>query len=252
MSYTPKWTSEARVEALLQIDITSATDPNSTELLDWIEEVETSMLADNLGTQTTPSLTEFDVPPSHALAKETIGWFHAGLPESTQGRIVVPPYVPIVSVNSGTVSRNKASLNQAPDWELLKAKDNFPSDSDTDFMILYEVDKKTGKRLGFAFYFYNNIPEAGYRRLRGTWVYGHNVDSEILREYATLKVAEKVILARLFSAQPMNLASYTGGDMNTYVNTQFEVQLEWIRQRIGEIEKRHFPRDIPIAVLQDV
>ena len=246
------WVAETDVERYLSSGITTATTPTTAQVASFITEVEDSMLTQGLGTQTTASGTQFDVMPTRGMAKETVGWMLAGSPPVTTGRIVVPPFMPIVSVTSGMFQRNKNDLSAAPDWDTLKCKDNFPSASDTDFCILFAVNKKTNQRAGYALNFYDSLPTAGYRRLRGTWVYGHNIDSDILTEYATLKVCEKVIMARLFSAQPMNLATYAGEGMSSYVNTQFEVQMRWISERTEEIERLHFPKEMAIATLQGV
>ncbi|MHC4687794.1 MAG: hypothetical protein ACYTEW_26330 [Planctomycetota bacterium] len=40
--------------------------------------------------------------------------------------------------------------------------------------------------------------------------------------------------------------------MNTYVNAQYEAQLLWIQARIEEIEKRNFPKETPIVVMQGI
>ena len=208
------------------------------------------MLKEGWGTQTAVSGTVLDVEPTSAMSKGSIGWWMAGLPDTEQGRLVIPPYHPIISVTSGSFFRDTASLSQAENWSLLNCKDNVPAVTDTDFMILKKENHKTGNFDGIAFYFYNNLPAAGYRKLSGGWVYGYNVNTKILREYATLKVCEKVILARLFSGQPMNIASFTGGDMNSWMNTQFEVQLAYIQRRCDEIKKRHFPEEIPITTIQ--
>lgn len=210
------------------------------------------MLKRGFGTQTTAALTKFDVAPLEAIAKGTIRWLLEGLPETEHGRIVIPPYLPIVSVNSGTVSRNTEALNAAPSWELLKGKAELPSATDTDFMILMKYNPKAGVMLGYGLYFYNKIPEAGRERLRATWVYGYNVDSKILREYATLHVSKKVVIARLMSGEPVGLASYRGPDLQEYVNTQASATLSYIDDRLREIEKNHLPQPLPIASLQGI
>lgn len=252
MAYTPKWTNISAVTGLLQITFTAATTPNTNQITDFIEDVEDGMTKSNLGTQTTISGCEFDVKPtSHAPPRDTVGWWEAGFPVSTGGIVVVPPYTPIVSVVSGSVARNKAVLTGAADWDTLVCRDNLSTAADTDFMILYDVNRKTGSRVGYAFYFYNDVPDSGRRRLRGTWVYGHNISGRILREYATLKVAEKALMARMNAAIPPNIAAYqAGSDINTFINVQTEAWLEYINGRTEEIERRHFPVEVPIVVLQ--
>jgi len=252
LSYTPVYTSEADIERYLSISISTATTPTTAQTLDFIEEVETSMLKQGWGTQTAVSGTVMDVHPTHAVSRGTVAWWLQGLPATTHGRVVVPPYLPIVSVTSGAFFKNDAGLSSTPDWELLTCKDNLPGAADTDFMIVKKYNHKTGNYDGIAFSFYHDIPSAGSRRLSGGYVYGYNVDTKILREYATLKVCEKIILARLYSGQPMNVVSMTGGDMNSWINTQFDIQMVYIRTRCEEIEKKHLPEPLPIATLQGV
>ena len=250
--YAPVWTSVQDIERFLQIDLDADTKPSDGEVLAFIEEVEESMAEERWGTQTAVSGTVMDIHPTGAIGRGSVAWWLQGLPSGDVGRVAIPPFIPIVSVTSGSVFKNDAPLSNTPDMELLKCKDNLPGADDTDFMIVKKFNHKTGNHDGIAFYFYHDIPTAGRRRVTGGWVYGYNVNTKILREYATLKVCEKVILARLFSGQPMNVVSYTGGDMDSWVNTQFEVQMSYINTRCKEIEKRHFPSELPIATVQGV
>jgi hypothetical protein len=249
---TTRWTSVEDIERYLQIDLDSNTKPSNAQVLDFIEEVENDMLKEGWGSQTAVSGTIILVEPTHAVSRGSVAWWIQGLPETEQGRLVVPPYRPIITVTSGAFFKNDNSLSEAPNWELLDCKDNVPAATDTDFTIIKKENHKTGNYDGIALYFYNEVPNAGSHTLSGGWTYGYNLDTKILREYATLKTCEKVILARLFSGQPMNIASYTGGDMNSWINTQYEVQLAWIKARCDEIRKRHLPEELPVATLQGI
>jgi len=247
--YSPQWCQIQDIERFLQIDIDAGTKPSDGEVLSFIEEVEASILEEGWGTQTAVSGTVIDVNPIDALSRGSVAWWSQGLPGTSQGLVVIPPYLPIVSVTSGAFFKNDNSLDQAPNWTILDCKDNVPAAADTDFMMIKKFNHKTGNYDGIGFHFYGDAPSAGSRRLSGGWVYGYNIDTKILREYATLKTCEKVILARLFSGQPANIVSFTGGDMNSWVNTQFEVQLSYIEKRCDEIRKRHYPEPLPIATL---
>lgn len=250
--YAPIWTSITDIERFLQIDLDADTKPSDGEVLEFIDEVEASMTKERWGTQTAVSGTAIDISPTGAISQGSVAWWLQGLPDGEMGRVAIPQFLPIVSVTSGSVYRNNADLSNAPSMELLVCKDNLPGASDTDFMMIKKVNHKTGNDDGIALYFYNNIPTAGRRRITAEWVYGYNIATKILREYATLKVCEKVILARLFSGQPMNVATFDGGGMNVYVNTQFEVQQAYIDKRTAEIERRHFPQEFPIATVQGI
>lgn len=246
MSYTPKFTNESSVEALLQIDITASTKPTTAQVNQWIQEIEDGMMEKNLAIASTDALIKFDVLPSNTYDCKTVNWVYAGLPSDSDGKIIVPPFVPIVEIFSGTLSRNNSSLEETADWDVLTEGPG----SDTDYVIL-KRRTRNNKYYGYAIYFYGDVPYSGRDRVRGTWSYGYNVDTQILQEYATLKVCEKVILARLMSGQPGNVATYTAGqDLNSYTNTQYETQLQYIKDRVSEIEKQHFPRQqIPVALL---
>jgi len=240
-----KYTSETDVEAFTQMDIKDDTNPNSTEVGNWIDEVEAMIDAQLLGTYTATDV-KIDVEPTFAYAKNTIKWLEE---VSTYGysepraRIVIPPYLPIISVTK--LYRNTASLSQAENWEELVEGPG----ANTHFIVL-KRRTKTGALLGFAFYIYDNIPTAGRERLKATYTYGWNLSTNILREYATLKVAEKVLTARVLSGEPVGIASYTGPDLQSFVNTQYQAMLDYIERRTKEIEERYFPNNIAIATLR--
>jgi len=246
MTYTPIWVTESGLEAIIQVDLHSGTHPNLNECLDMAEEVEVGMEARALGSHSSPILFKFDVTPGTTLIRDSVGWVMAGSPAMTRGIAVVPPYTPILSVVSGTLSRNKASLISATSWEVLAEG---PGVS-TDFIIL-KRRSKTGKYNGYALYFYSSkAPYGGYQTLRATIMYGHNVDTEILKEYANLKTAVKVIESRTRSAEPVGIAAYTMGDTQSFINTDFSSQMDTITRRIEEIERLYLPNKmISVAVM---
>lgn len=246
MSYVAKYCTVEDVSRFLQIDISTGTKPSDQDVLKFIEEVEAKMDDGNLGIMSTDVLTKFDVLPQNTYGQNTVSTQDTGIPEADEGVVVVPPFTPIITIFSGTLSRNTASLDDTESWEVLKEG---PGDN-TDFIVLKQKTRNN-RYYGYALFFYGDAPYAGKESLRATWSYGYNINSPILREYAMLKVAEKVILGRLMSGQPMNVATYTAGaDLNTYVNVQFEAQLAYIKDRCAEIEKNHWPRKpIPVAFL---
>ena len=252
MSYTCLWSSEAAIEKQLQIEIDESTHPSSTDVNAWLEEVETDMLRQGLGTQTAVSGTMLTVSPVGGYGRESVAWFLRGLPTGEAGNVIVPPYKPIVTVTSGAFHRNQASLTSTPDWDLLICKDNLPAVSDTDFLIVKQHNHKSGNYDGVAFYFYNNLPSAGQRRLSGGWTYGHNINTKVLREYATLQVCKKVILAKLMAGEPVGLSTYRGPDLEEFMNTQTEVLMRYINSRLEELAEKHFPTEIAISVLQGI
>ena len=240
-----KYTDERKVERYLQINIDEDTYPSSSDVEYFIQEVESYMDGLLLGTYT--AVDEYiDVKPTQALSKDTIAWIeyltsYGYTP--AQGRFVIPPLLPIVSVTS--LKKNESPLSSDPNWVTLTEGPG----SGSDFIIL-KRRVRSGQILGFGLYIYNNIPEAGYQRLKGTWVYGWNLPSNILSEYATLRVAEKVLLARSLSGEPVGISEYRGPDLQDFLNTKVDVILDRVSKRIGEIEEKYFPTTrVPITSL---
>ena len=168
MSYTPKYTSEEKVEDLLQITIDDSSVPTSTQLLDIIERVEKEMDARLLGSYTsTDELVDSDGKP-----------------------FIQPNFLPIISVVSLYV--NGANPNQTPSWTQLTEG---PGEGSS-----FIVVKKNfaGKLLGIGLYFYDNIPIRGKARIKITYDYGFNFDGKLLEEYATKRVALEVLMVRSF------------------------------------------------------
>lgn len=238
-----RWVNVPDVERMLQLNFTDATKPNISEVEEFIKQAEAEIEFRKLGTHSSDVLTKVDILPTNTLVKDSVGALMSEAAYTESGKVVTLPFTPIITVVSGTVARNKAALDDTADWDALIEG---PGDS-TDFIILQRYGRG-GKVVGYALHFYSSkIPEDGYQRLRATWTYGHNIDSDILRRWGMLKAAREVIRARLFSGQPMNVATYTGGSMNTFVNTEYTNQISEIDRQITEIEERYFPND-PIGV----
>jgi len=72
MSYSPQYTSESLVEAITQIDITDSTNPSSSQVLTWIEEVEKEVEERRLGSHTATDVY-IDVPGT----EEVEGYYSA-------------------------------------------------------------------------------------------------------------------------------------------------------------------------------
>lgn len=246
-TYVCLYTSLATIDRFLQIRTTGDSKPNDDDVIHFIEEVEAGIQARNLGS-TTISGAVFDAHEWNRNTEGVIYVYPENAPEDQEGVIIVPPYTPIITLYSGYLYKNLSSLGDTTDWELL---DEGPGNS-TDYVLLRRLNRRTGKYLGYAIYFYDKWPTAGHYRLRAKLDYGENVDSKILQEYTTLQVAKKVITARLFSGIPSNVATYTGAGMESYTNTQYEAQLRYIDNRIQEIEKTHFPHQIPFAIIKGI
>jgi len=248
LSYSPQYTSESLVEAVTQIDITDSTNPSSSEVLTWIEEIEKEVIERRLGSHTATDVY-IDVPN----IEESVGYYSATYKAKTgqlfigtsMGAGVLVPLKnvkgPIISITS--LYKNDEDPTDAPDWEELTEG---PGDG-SDFMLL-QVSSGS-KTYGYALWIYDNFPLAGPKRLKMTYTYGYNIDSKILQEYCTLKVAIKVLQAKMGTSDGEGLNEFAGGDLGTYIPTQYQTRINLFRQRIAEIEAIHFPSEFAVAIL---
>jgi len=242
--YTPVYTTEANVEALTQISIDTGTVPTSTQVLDWIEEIERRIVEQALGSHA--ATDEYvDVPN-----QEDIGayWTLEWTPKVDSLRFkysgageLVPLYnvkKPILSITS--LYKNDEALDDAPSWTQLTEG---PANNSS-FILL-----KSGiKGLGYALFFYDNYPSAGPKRLKVTYTYGWNVDSKILRDYCTLGVSVKVLEARMGTSSGDGLSEFQSGDFSTYIPTQYMNRIKLYKEEMKEIETKYFPKpDLPAA-----
>ena len=248
MTYTPQFTSESKVEALLQMDIDANTDPSSSEVLDWIEEIETDVIERNLY-QRTATDEYIDVPPSE-LSAGLAGYdwkYHVKTDKliiSRGGGVIVPLVNvkrPIISITS--LYKNDEDPTNTPSWEELTEG---PGDGSS--FILLTATNDSQKTLGYALYFYDNFPLVGPKRLKMTYTYGHNLDIEILDRYCTLGVAIKVLQALRGTSNPGGLSEFKG-ELGVYVPTHYESRIADFRMEMAEIERKHFPKPVHPAVL---
>jgi len=248
MSYQPIYTSELSVEGLTQITVTDTSKPNSTQLLNWIEEIEKGIDELSLGSYETgnyPNGMMVDVPYTKAMAENTIGWFEYittyGYTPQT-GRVVIPVIGPFVTITA--LYRNKNALDEAIDWEAL-----IEGPASGSSWIPLKRKSKTKDLLIFGVFFYDNLPSPGYQRIQIVGTYGWNVNSKVLREYATLKVAEKLLFGKISTSDPGGFPQFSGGRFGRFAQTQFDRKLKVIKERTEEIEEKYFPREIPIAII---
>lgn len=240
------YTTEALIEAATQVDITTTSDPSTSEVAEWISEVEAAMDAELLGSYTATN-EEIDVARVWLPRKDTLEWIKGivarSIPLDIQGEVVIPEKKPIISMTSLAVNDN--TLTEAPSWTTLTEWDG--SSADTDYLVIQKL-MKTGIMLGIGWYFYgDNKPKQGKKRIKATYTYGYNVPTKILQRYATLKVAIQVLETVMLSGEPTRIASYTGGDFQSFINTQLDPLIEGFRRKIEEIEDRYFP-DMPLAI----
>jgi len=97
-------------------------------------------------------------------------------------------------------------------------------------------------------YFFNNAPAAGLARVRASYWYGYNINKAILRKYATKKVALEVLSIKQRSSQPAGLTQFRGGDLQSFVGTQYDSMVERLKAEIEEIETKYFPEETGVAM----
>jgi len=244
MSYTPKYTSEVKIEAELQISLTSTSNPSNAQLLVWIEETETEIDDAGLGQKTATNIT-IDVPEE--LEQETppvgtIAWFEElSLSYSRwkrSGRIVYPNLSPIIALSK--MYRRTSGLGSTETWEELT------EGLANDFIIL-QGQTKAGLR-GYAFYFFDNLPTPGLQRVKATYTYGLGLSTAILSEYATLKTCLRVLFALSSTSSPTGVRQFVGG-MQTYVPTQYQAKITDLKERIIKWETEWLRKEIAVGVL---
>lgn len=244
MSYT----SEALVEAITQIDITNSSSPSSDQVSTWIEEVEKEVEERRLGSHTASDVY-IDVPS----LRESSGYYDVTYRAKTgqlfiltsmgAGRLVPLTNIkgPIISITS--LYKNDKDPSQEPDWvELTEG----PGDG-SDFILLQATSGS--KVYGYALWIYDNFPLPGPKRLKMTYTFGYNIDEKILQEWCTLKVAIKVLQAKMGTSSGEGLSEFAGGDLGTYIPTQYQTRISLFKQRIVEIEATYFPHELAVAIL---
>jgi len=245
VTYTPKYTSESKIEALVGFDITAKTKPSSSQVLDVIEEVEAEIDAKYLGWEDGASYGEgytisdlyIDVPAS----AENIEENHLDI---ITGRTVDTVYLsgyPIIEMTK-LYRRTTASAYDSPEWEELNQgyySGWTPSDS---HYKLITTKGKDGQSYGIGFCFYGDKrPYEGPASLKAIFKCGYLIPEEIVQEYATLKCAIKVLQMATNAGEPVRFPSYPGGSLEEYVPRELNNMIREFRERIKEIEKMHLP-----------
>lgn len=242
MPYSPLYISETLVEGQTQIDIGASTRPTTTQVLVWIEEIETGIVERALGSHTATD-EYWDVPAQPVSAETYEPVYHVKTERLTidgEGGLIVPlinAKKPIISITS--LAKNDEALDDAPDWETLVEG---PA-AGSEFVLL----KSGTKALTYALFIYDNTPLPGPKRLKATYQYGWNVSSAILQEYCTLGVSIKVLEARRGTSQADGLTELTG-DLGTYIPAQYESRINQWKSRMVDIEQKHFQRRRNLAV----
>lgn len=241
--YVTKYTSELDIERLVQFEISSTTSPSSQQVLEIIESVERYIDAKKLGWEDGVSpgdgytMTDLyiDIPVSKDEEKDSF--------ETLKGSYATKVYLtgyPIIKMIS--LHKRVSDIKETPIWEPL-VQGYYPgwTPGSSDYMLLTATGKD-GQRYGIGLLFYSDKqPLEGRARLKASFTYSYNVPTRILKEYATLKAGIEVLRAAVLSGEPTRIASWTGGDFQTFVNTQVREQIAEWEARIRKIEEDHFP-----------
>ena len=240
MSYEPKYTSEAKIEALLQLSISDTSVPNSSQVLQWIKEVESRI--DELGLGSYSATEYLDVPEIIA-EYPPYTWEYrvkSGRFKFTieTGRIVPLAQLkhPIISVTA--VYKNDNDPDEAPNWQQLTEG---PGEN-SHYILL-----TSGKRgFDYALWFYKDPPLIGPKRIKIEYTWGWNVDEDILSDYCTMAVAIKVLLARMGTNQPSGIAYMEGEELGVFQTTNYRERIEILRAEMREIEEKYFPSKVEL------
>ena len=236
MTYTPKYASQAKVAGITQFTAGAGTTPTETQVLTWIEEVEADADARFLASYTvTDQIIDVD-PKLNYPPKGTIAWLEAiagaGFEEANAG-VLIPPFKPVVSVTS--IYRRTTSLTETAVWELLTE-----GPGSTASFIIMKKPTKTGQYLGVAIFFYQNEPYVGFGRLKMTYIYGWNLNTTIIGEWCSLKVALKVLEALKEANTPVGSGDYSLMDLRIGL-VDIETRAKGIIKRVEELEEHYFP-----------
>lgn len=250
MVYSPKYTSEALVERETQMTITDTSDPSSSEVLDIIEEVENEIDKQKLGWDDGASEGEgYTVSDLYIDNPEKPAW--EDLPTTQQQRqewealepVYLPPGYPVIEGKVTSLARRTSdSLEDLPVWETLTEGyySGWTEAADTSFKTIFQYGPD-GQKWGIGFFFYDNAPDYGKARIKVSFSYSYQIPGKVLQEYATLKVAIRVIELALTAGEPTRVATFTKGDFESFINVAISGMIDEWKKRVSEIEEKHFP-----------
>lgn len=261
MSYTPKYTSEEDIESLTQMAIDTNTHPTTTEVLNWIEDLENELDDRLLGwddggaegdgyIRTDVYLDVIGRTP-YITPIERFKWLAKGHDPYWHVRgAYIPLEEPIVDITSLAI--RTTDLQDLPSWTDLTQGyyEGWSEASGADYMIVRK-SAKSGFDVGIGIHIFGkNIPQVGKARLKATYTAGWNVNAKVLGRYATLMVGSLVLEAAVASGEPTRIASWTGGDFQDFVNTQLTVQVRAWRTEADNLDRKYFPKKTAVGVLR--
>lgn len=242
MSYNPQFTEISSVAALSGETIDDTSDPTAAQVLQWIEEVEMEMVERGFSTNALAGVI-MDVPEGPVSGSMyTVGNMTQIVKNPSRfggGLTVTLPNVPFISVDN--VQRNIRGYKQDTVWEDLTEGPGTGSD-----FLIVKRQFRAGLR-GVSLFFYNNVPQSGYQRLKLDYVWGFDLPEKVLREYATDRVAVMFLFSKYLRKEPLfdiNVAGFRS-QLNPFTDVH-----QTILDRIEEIEYDWLPsRHIGAALM---
>lgn len=245
-TYDPAYTDLEEVMALTQVTIDESSVPTAAQTLRWIRNAESRLIDRALGSHTATD-QYIDVPAGSSVLRRYQWVYYVKddrLVTSINRGTVVPLQglkSPIISISA--CAKNDEDPTNAASWDTLTEGPG----ADSDFILL-----QSGLRdVGYALWFYDNEPMVGPKRLKMTYQYGRNVNSNILTEWATYATGVTVLQARKNSNQVSGMASYDGGDLGDYIPRHYNELIASYRASMLQLEYDHFivPRSAAFEVV---
>lgn len=223
------YTTEAKVEAELQTDITSTSTPNSTQVATFITEAEalidrrtgttfgTAAFSDEiLNLNEDNTFTSSLITQGNGYSRNDY-WFGGVGSKDT----FYLPYWPIVSLSD--LSTNSAGATEADSWTTRTEQ----TGSGGDFTLNYSTGKIK---------FLQNYPRYGDRSVKASGVYGFSSVPDVVSELATKLVAHRILEGKAKKSQATSVDSIQLEGISIRKNigqtSQFLVQ---IKNRIDEL-----------------
>jgi hypothetical protein len=265
MVYEPKYVTVEDVRRETQIvDFTNDTRPSEQEVVDWIADTEAEVDAQRLGWGEDRSEGEgylatnvyLDVPamiPRMTPLRrfELLAMYSTDPYLMAKGSILQIPdeYRPVIDFTS--LEFNVKDLDQLPSWTALTQGyyDGWSETAGSDYKILRKKGK-AGQQHGVAIWFYGSErPTTGVARMKATFSHGWNLPLRVIKRWCLCQLAPRVLNAAVESGEPTRIASFTGGDFQSFVNTQLEVEFSRWEIELARIEREYFPVNASVGIL---
>jgi len=230
------YTSEAKIEAVTALSITDTSVPTTAQVAVWITEIEADITERALGSHTATD-NYLDVPEKNE-GNELYEWSYTADTDRLRFDEGGTRYVPVTNARRPIIAitslyKNDESLDSAASWTQLTEGPGASSS----FILRQSGDKQHG----YVLEFYDNLPSPGPKRIKWTHTYGENISSDTLSRWATLKVAIKVLVARMGTSSTDNLSYIDAGDFGMQMNTRYKERIQEFKDEIQDIEDKHFP-----------